>query len=125
VGRRSGAVLDEELLAELLRQPLSDQPSAKVGGAAGGKADDHPHRPCRIGLRECKAREARQRSGAGGELQESTTVMLHVVLPRKLEAKLAEALKRGPRVTSTLPRHSAGRQQMRNERAPRPRQLVP
>ena len=38
-------VLDDEWLAEPLRQPLTDQTREDVVGAAGGKADDDTHRP--------------------------------------------------------------------------------
>jgi hypothetical protein len=47
-------VVDDELLAETLRQPLTDQASRYVGCAAGGKADDDAPRPRRIG-RPCVA----------------------------------------------------------------------
>src|SRR5262245_15338587 len=40
--------LDDELLAEPLREPLADQASDDVGAAAGRKADDDAHRPGRI-----------------------------------------------------------------------------
>ena len=49
-------VLDDELLAEPLRQPLTDQTREDVVRAAGGKADDDAHRPRRIGLRPSEAR---------------------------------------------------------------------
>src|SRR5262249_48887510 len=48
-------VLDDELLAEPLREPLADQASDDVGAAASGKAGDDAHRPARIGLRPNKA----------------------------------------------------------------------
>ena len=51
VAAGAGAVLDDELLAEAIRQPLTHQPRLDVGGSAGGKADDDAHRPGRIGLR--------------------------------------------------------------------------
>jgi len=55
-------VLDDEGLAEPLRQPLSNQPRDDVVPAGRGKADDKAHRPGRIGLRP---RDPRHR-GAGG-----------------------------------------------------------
>ena len=57
-------VLDDEWLAEPLRQPLTDQAREDVGRAARGKADNHVHRPRRIGLapKRCARRPtARQR----------------------------------------------------------------
>ena len=36
-------VLDDEWLAEPLRQPLTHQASENVGVAAGREADDNPH----------------------------------------------------------------------------------
>src|SRR5215831_4674343 len=44
-------VLDNEWLAEALRQPLAHQACEDVGRAASGKGDDHAHRPRRIRLR--------------------------------------------------------------------------
>src|SRR6202022_3105368 len=48
LGARS--VLDDEWLAEALRQPLTDQARADVGRAAGRKANDDTDRPRRKGL---------------------------------------------------------------------------
>jgi hypothetical protein len=50
VGGCPGPVFDDELLAESLGQPLTDQARGDVGGAAGGKADDQAHRPRRNSL---------------------------------------------------------------------------
>jgi hypothetical protein len=57
-------VLDDERLAETLRQPLTNQAREDVGRAASGKADQHAHRPRRIGLRPGDARQRRQRGSA-------------------------------------------------------------
>ena len=65
-------VLDDEWLAEPLRQPLADQARDDVGAAAGGKADDDAHRPRRIGLRPRDARDGRQRGSARCQMQKST-----------------------------------------------------
>src|SRR5215472_9132403 len=65
----SWSVLDDELLAEPLRQPLSYQACHDVGATGGGKSDNDAHRPRRIGLRPSDARHGRQRSRAGGEMQ--------------------------------------------------------
>ena len=45
VAAGAGAVLDDELLAEAVRQPLTHQARLDVGRPAGGKADDDAHRP--------------------------------------------------------------------------------
>ena len=52
-------VLDDEWLAEPLRQPLAHEAREDVGRAAGSKANDDAHRPRRIGLRPCDARHGR------------------------------------------------------------------
>ena len=78
-------VLDDELLAEPLRQPLADQARDDVVRAAGGKADDDAHRPRRIGLRPCDARDGRQRGGARCQMQKFTTGKFHDDLRRSLQ----------------------------------------
>ena len=70
-------VLDDEWLAEPLRQPLSHQAREDVGRAAGGKADDDAHRPRRIGLRPSDARHGRQRGSARGQMQEFAAGKFH------------------------------------------------
>src|SRR5262252_5985543 len=60
----SWSVLDDELLAEPLRQPLSYQACHDVGATGGGKSDDDAHRPRRIGLRPCDTRSRWQYGGA-------------------------------------------------------------
>jgi len=57
------------LLAEPLRQPLTDQARRDVTCAARGKANDDPHRPRRIRLRPRDARCGRQRGRARCEMQ--------------------------------------------------------
>ena len=74
-------VLDDEWLAEPLRQPLTDEASGDVGSATGGKADDDVHRPRRIGLRSCDARDDRQRGSARGQMQKSSAGKFHRDLP--------------------------------------------
>src|SRR5215467_8401248 len=51
VGAGSWPVLDNELLTEPLRQPLSHEACENVGRAARRKAHDPAHRPRWIGLR--------------------------------------------------------------------------
>ena len=48
---RAGPILDEELLTEAFRQPLSRQARNNVGRATSWKANDNPHRPRRVRLR--------------------------------------------------------------------------
>ena len=63
------AVFYDELLAEPLRKPRSDEPRDNVGRAAGAGGGDDAHRPRRIGLRPCDARHGRQRGSARGQMQ--------------------------------------------------------
>jgi hypothetical protein len=48
IGARARPIFDNELLAELLRQPLRDQPRDDVGRGAGRKADDDARRTFRV-----------------------------------------------------------------------------
>ena len=73
----AGAILDDELLAEAIRQPLTHQARLDVGGPAGGKADDDAHRPRRIGLRPRHAGHGRQRGCARGQLQKCAAGKFH------------------------------------------------
>jgi hypothetical protein len=52
----AGPVVDDELLAQPRRQPISHHAGDDVGRAAGGDLNDQAHRPCRIGLRPSEAR---------------------------------------------------------------------
>jgi len=74
-------VLDDELLAEPLREPLADQACDDVGAAAGGKADDDADRPRRIGLRPGDPRDGRQRGGARCEMQKISAGKFHFEPP--------------------------------------------
>jgi hypothetical protein len=58
------SVLDDELLAETLRQPLTDEACDDVGRATRSKADNQAHRLGRIGLRLRSARDDWKRGGA-------------------------------------------------------------
>ena len=73
-------VLDDEWLAEPLRQPLTDQAREDVVRAAGGKADDDAHRPRRIGLRPSETRHGRERGSARCQMQKLTARKFHGVL---------------------------------------------
>src|SRR6516162_814336 len=77
VGAATRPGVDEELLAETLRQPLSHQTRDDVVPAPSGSRNDHAHRPRRIGLRPCDARDGRQRGGACCEMQELATAKFH------------------------------------------------
>ena len=72
-------VLDDELLAQALRQRLRHQARDDVGGVAGRKADDHVHRPGRIGLRFGNAWEGRQNAGNRCQVQQSSAAEQHGV----------------------------------------------
>jgi hypothetical protein len=67
------------LLAEPLRQLLSDQTSNGIGRAAWRVANDDLHRPRRIGLRPCDARHGRQRSSARRQMQKFAAGKFHFV----------------------------------------------
>src|SRR5262245_24289085 len=66
IASRARPILDDKLLTETLRQPLSYQARHDVGGTTGGKSDDDAHRPRRIGLRPSYARDGRERGSASG-----------------------------------------------------------
>src|SRR5262249_41991583 len=74
----------DEWLGETLRQPLSNQAREDVRRAARGEADDHAHRPRRIGLRPRDARDARQHGSACGQMQKCTAWKFHRALPRTM-----------------------------------------
>src|SRR6516162_3342072 len=69
VAASAGPVLNDELLAEALRQPLADQAGIQVGHAAGREADDDAHRPRWIGLCLRDTRYRRQRGSARRQMQ--------------------------------------------------------
>jgi hypothetical protein len=75
-------VLDDEVLTEIIGEILADQPRGDVVGAARGEAYDPAHRPGRIVLRACEARDGRQRGSARGEMQKPATTKLHGATPR-------------------------------------------
>src|SRR5262244_604734 len=57
-------VLDDEWLTETLRQRLTDKARNQVCRTTRRPADYQVHRPCRIGLRPCKAQHGWQRGSA-------------------------------------------------------------
>jgi hypothetical protein len=70
-------VVDNKLLAEPLRQPLSDQACPDVEATTGREANDNAHRPRWIGLRPRDARQSRQRGRARGEAQKLSAGKFH------------------------------------------------
>src|SRR6516162_8687242 len=72
-------VLDHELLAEALRQPLADWARIDIDSTAGRKADDYSHRPRWISLRRCDPREGWKCGSASGQRQKLPAVKLHGV----------------------------------------------
>jgi len=83
VGPRAGTVLDDEWLADPLRQPLTRESCDDVGCAAGRKANDDPHRPRRIGLRRSDARRGRQRGSGCGQMQKLAAGKFMLNLPSR------------------------------------------
>src|SRR5262249_36919869 len=74
---RARSVLDDEWLAETLRQPLTNQAREDVSWTAGRKAEHDPHRSRRVGLRESDARDGRQRGGARGQAEKISPGKFH------------------------------------------------
>ena len=77
IARGSRPVLDDELTAEPLRQPLSHQARHDVLSAACGQTDDQTHGPGWVGLRLRDVRAGRQRGRAGGKIKQTTTRNVH------------------------------------------------
>ena len=57
-------VVDDDGLAETLREPLADQTHEDVTGAAGREPNHYANRPRGIGLRSCNERNGRERGSA-------------------------------------------------------------
>src|SRR5438046_3089691 len=68
------AVFDDELLAEPLREPWSDEPRDNVGRAAGGRGGNDAYWPRRISLRPSEPRSGRQRGSPRGQMQKLPSV---------------------------------------------------
>ena len=62
------AVVDDDRLAEPLRQPLPEQAGIDVGGRAGCETGDDVDWPRRKSFSGCGARKHRECGSAGGEL---------------------------------------------------------
>src|SRR5262245_59244809 len=80
IGSGTWAVLDNKLLAEPLREPLTYQAGEDVSRACGRKSDHDAHRPRRIGLRPCEARYYGERSSTRGEMQKLSAGTFHGAL---------------------------------------------
>jgi hypothetical protein len=65
-------VLNDEWLAQPLREPLTDQVREDAGVPASGKADDDAYQPRRIGLRARNPRCGRKSGSARCQMQKST-----------------------------------------------------
>src|SRR5229473_5393892 len=76
IAASSWSVLDDELLAEPLRQLLSYQACHDVSGTTGGKSNDQAYWPHGIGLRPSEVRHGRQRGSARCQMQKFTTGIL-------------------------------------------------
>src|SRR6266852_5309560 len=87
IGPRARPVVDDEWLAEPLRQPLTHQAREDVLRAAGGTADDKTHQPRRIGLRPCDPRRDRESGGACCQMQKLTAPKFHGVASLKMLTK--------------------------------------
>ena len=74
IGSRAWLVLDDERLAEPLREPLTNETRGDVGRAASQETDNNAHRPRRIGLRPRETRHGRQRGSTRGQMQKLPTV---------------------------------------------------
>src|SRR5262249_61492012 len=69
--------LDEHLLAQALRQILSDDACHGVVWPAGSERHDPMYRPRRIGLRPYDARDGRQRGSNTCQMQKLTAGEVH------------------------------------------------
>src|SRR6476659_866597 len=67
-------VLDHDLLAPNLGEPLGDDAGRRVGAATSRKSYHKPHGTIRPGLRLRDARERWQRSSARGQMQKFPTI---------------------------------------------------
>jgi hypothetical protein len=74
-------VLDDEWLAEPLRQPLSQQNARGVGRSTRTGTDDDAHRVCGIGLCARYARDHRERGSARCQMQKCSAGSFIVIPP--------------------------------------------
>src|SRR5215470_13901730 len=83
--------VDNKLLSEPLRQPLSDQARRDVGRSGGRDRHDQTHRPCRIGLRASDAGAGRQRGSACGQMQKLTAGKFHFEPPSRSDHSITSS----------------------------------
>src|SRR5262249_5670107 len=74
-------VVDNKLLAEPLRQPLSHQPREEFVYATCGNGHDDAHRLRRIDLRLRNSRHGRERGSARGQIQKISAGKFHFKPP--------------------------------------------
>src|SRR5262249_21297108 len=74
-------VLDDELLTEALRQPLTNEARSNVVNTTGRKWDNDAHRPRRIGLRPRYARYSRERGSTRCQMQKISAGKFHCEPP--------------------------------------------
>src|SRR5204863_4615719 len=89
-GAGAGAVFNDELLTEPLRQPLSHQPRENVRRSAGCKTNDQVHRARWVILRLCKTRDDWKRGSTRCQMQKGPTGKLHGVTPEMPAPTLIE-----------------------------------
>src|SRR5215472_18919579 len=70
-------VLNDELLTELLGEPLTYHARDDVNRLARGKSDDDAHWPRRIALRSRDARDSRENGGAHCQMQKISAGKFH------------------------------------------------
>src|SRR5262245_22249868 len=85
IAARARSIVDNELLAQPLRELLSNQTRYCVGRTARRVADDVAARPRRIGWRPCDPRDDRERRSARGESENFPAGKFHSALPLKIE----------------------------------------
>src|SRR5262245_43562754 len=110
VSGRASSVLDDELLAEAFRQPLTNEAGDDVVRPAGDKADDDTDWPRGITLGACNPRHRRQRGGAGGEMEKLPTV-------GKFHAAALPGRSRSCRIAARRSRREAGEDGTEERRA--------
>src|SRR5262249_36906941 len=71
-------VLDDELLTEALRQPLTNEARSNVVNTTGRKWDNDAHGPRRIGLRPRYARYSRERGSTRCQMQKLSAGKFHL-----------------------------------------------
>jgi hypothetical protein len=83
----AGPVLDDEVLPEPPREPLTDQARRDVDPAARGKTDNDADGPARIGLRSREARDSREHGSACGKAEKLTARGRLMVCPEFLRLR--------------------------------------